>query len=165
MEKLFRDFLAYQLFVENLVSDKERKRFIQDLCEVAEISFIARLPRGFSKKALANYISKQAGRWDIEYKSQYLAERWKKILGGPFYQSTSNARRDLIKRDGEVCQYCSSRSSLEVHHVIPQDSKKFKGTNSYYNLVMACKSCNIEISNNIILPRNWYSLHSESQYK
>jgi 5-methylcytosine-specific restriction endonuclease McrA len=48
-------------------------------------------------------------------------------------------RRAVFARDGWACQYCGSRSSLTVDHVIP---KSKGGQSSWDNIVASCAPCN-----------------------
>ncbi|UCE19948.1 MAG: HNH endonuclease [Gemmatimonadota bacterium] len=50
------------------------------------------------------------------------------------------SRRNVIKRDGHRCQYCSTtQGAMTVDHVIP---KTLGGKDSWDNLVCACIGCN-----------------------
>jgi len=50
------------------------------------------------------------------------------------------SRRNILKRDGYRCQYCGTKShELTIDHVIP---KSRGGSDSWDNLVSACKECN-----------------------
>ena len=48
-------------------------------------------------------------------------------------------RRAVFARDGWTCQYCGSRSSLTVDHVIPRCKG---GASSWENIVASCAPCN-----------------------
>jgi 5-methylcytosine-specific restriction endonuclease McrA len=48
-------------------------------------------------------------------------------------------RRAVFARDGWACQYCGSRSSLTVDHVIPRSKG---GTSDWENIVASCAPCN-----------------------
>jgi 5-methylcytosine-specific restriction endonuclease McrA len=48
-------------------------------------------------------------------------------------------RRAVFARDGWACQYCGSRSSLTVDHVIPRSKG---GPSSWENIVASCAPCN-----------------------
>jgi 5-methylcytosine-specific restriction endonuclease McrA len=48
-------------------------------------------------------------------------------------------RRAVFARDGWTCQYCGSRSSLTVDHVIPRSKG---GDSSWDNIVASCAPCN-----------------------
>jgi len=49
------------------------------------------------------------------------------------------SRRNLLKRDLHICQYCGTKEQLTVDHVLP---KTKGGTSSWTNCVMACLKCN-----------------------
>jgi len=57
-------------------------------------------------------------------------------------------RRAVFARDGWACQYCGSRSSLTVDHVVP---KSKGGASSWDNIVASCAPCNRRKGNS--LPR------------
>jgi 5-methylcytosine-specific restriction endonuclease McrA len=48
-------------------------------------------------------------------------------------------RRAVFARDGWTCQYCGSRSSLTVDHVIPRSKG---GGSTWDNIVASCAPCN-----------------------
>jgi 5-methylcytosine-specific restriction endonuclease McrA len=48
-------------------------------------------------------------------------------------------RRAVFARDGWTCQYCGSRSSLTVDHVVPRSKG---GASSWDNIVASCAPCN-----------------------
>lgn len=48
-------------------------------------------------------------------------------------------RRAVFARDGWTCQYCGSRTSLTVDHVIPRSKG---GGSSWDNIVASCAPCN-----------------------
>ena len=60
---------------------------------------------------------------------------------GPLYQT--KLRSYLFKKYNGQCVYCGAKAT-EIDHVI---SKAKGGTNSFYNLVASCKSCNQMKSN------------------
>lgn len=50
------------------------------------------------------------------------------------------SRKNIIKRDGGVCQYCGRKAApMTVDHVIP---KNMGGKDTWENLVAACAVCN-----------------------
>jgi len=55
------------------------------------------------------------------------------------YRKVEISRKNIIKRDGNACQYCGSKNSLTVDHVFP---KSRGGEDSWENLVCACLKCN-----------------------
>jgi 5-methylcytosine-specific restriction endonuclease McrA len=57
------------------------------------------------------------------------------------------SRRNILIRDGYVCQYCSEKflsSELELEHVIPRARG---GLSTWENLVAACRGCNARKAN------------------
>ena len=48
-------------------------------------------------------------------------------------------RRAVFARDGWACQYCGSRTTLTVDHVIPRSKG---GASSWENIVASCAPCN-----------------------
>jgi 5-methylcytosine-specific restriction endonuclease McrA len=57
------------------------------------------------------------------------------------------SRRNILIRDGYVCQYCGRKfsiSELELEHVIPRAQG---GRSTWENLVAACRSCNVRKAN------------------
>jgi 5-methylcytosine-specific restriction endonuclease McrA len=57
-------------------------------------------------------------------------------------------RRAVFARDQWTCQYCGSRSSLTVDHVVPRSKG---GPSSWENIVASCAPCNRRKGN--ALPR------------
>ncbi|NCP84959.1 MAG: HNH endonuclease [Bacteroidetes bacterium] len=53
-------------------------------------------------------------------------------------------RKNVLKRDANRCQYCGSRESLTLDHVIPRSRG---GGDSWDNLVTCCASCNVKKGN------------------
>ena len=50
------------------------------------------------------------------------------------------SRKNIIKRDGHICQYCGSREPpMTVDHIIPKNKG---GKDTWENLVCACAKCN-----------------------
>lgn len=50
------------------------------------------------------------------------------------------SRRNILKRDGQQCQYCgTTKPPLTLDHVIPRTKN---GKDSWENLVCACVKCN-----------------------
>ena len=49
-----------------------------------------------------------------------------------------NLRQDVLCRDGWRCQFCGSRSNLEVHHL---QFRSQSGTDSEENLITLCADC------------------------
>lgn len=164
MYNKFVEFFNYKLFSEQLLTERQRDNFLNLICEVAELEFLAKLPRNFKEKEILSYIDKLRLKYNVKYNSRYLTTRWEKIFKNNLYKSTLDANIIILKRDKKICQYCNRTNNLQIHHVIPKDEKKYRGADSYYNLVLACEQCNIGISNTIVLPRNWWLLHSDSKY-
>ncbi len=48
-------------------------------------------------------------------------------------------RREILRRDHHSCQYCGSKKSLTLDHVIPRSKG---GQHTWDNVVTACESCN-----------------------
>ncbi|MBD2663575.1 HNH endonuclease [Richelia sinica] len=48
-------------------------------------------------------------------------------------------RREVLRRDHHVCQYCGSNKRLTLDHVIPRSRG---GTHTWDNVVIACERCN-----------------------
>jgi 5-methylcytosine-specific restriction endonuclease McrA len=53
-------------------------------------------------------------------------------------------RKNVFKRDGNQCQYCGTKSSLTIDHVIP---KNRGGSDEWDNLITCCASCNVKKGN------------------
>jgi 5-methylcytosine-specific restriction endonuclease McrA len=66
-------------------------------------------------------------------------------------------RRAVFARDDWTCQYCGSRSSLTVDHVIPRSKG---GASSWDNIVASCAPCNRRKGN--ALPRQ-AGMHLQKQ--
>lgn len=49
------------------------------------------------------------------------------------------SRAMIYKRDNHTCQYCGSKKSLTIDHVIP---KSKGGQDTWENMVVACAPCN-----------------------
>lgn len=61
------------------------------------------------------------------------------------YKGVNLTRQNIFKRDGYECQYCGTRRDLTIDHVIPRAKG---GTDSWMNLVTACKKCNAKKGDN-----------------
>ncbi|MDJ0735220.1 MAG: HNH endonuclease [Nostocaceae cyanobacterium] len=48
-------------------------------------------------------------------------------------------RREILRRDHHICQYCGSKKSLTLDHVIPRSRG---GQHTWDNVVTACERCN-----------------------
>lgn len=55
------------------------------------------------------------------------------------YRKVMLTRKNVLKRDGNQCQYCGSRNGLTVDHVLPRSRG---GEDRWENLVAACVPCN-----------------------
>ncbi len=55
------------------------------------------------------------------------------------FQSIDLSRKNILKRDNHTCQYCGSKKSLTLDHVLPRSRG---GQDTWENLVVACISCN-----------------------
>ena len=55
------------------------------------------------------------------------------------YRRIMLTRRNVLRRDGNRCQYCGSRDRLTLDHVLP---KSRGGPDTWENLVAACVPCN-----------------------
>jgi len=65
--------------------------------------------------------------------------RLKNYFRRPYAEISLN-RRNIIKRDRHLCQYCGKNTqAMTIDHVIP---KCFGGEDSWNNLVCACLKCN-----------------------
>lgn len=59
-----------------------------------------------------------------------------------------NPTRALIyKRDDHECQYCGSKKSLTIDHILPRSKG---GKDTWENLVACCTSCNIRKGNKLL---------------
>ena len=57
-------------------------------------------------------------------------------------------RKNILKRDNNTCQYCGkNKSEITIDHILPKDKG---GNDSWSNLVVACKRCNM-IKGNYLL--------------
>lgn len=50
------------------------------------------------------------------------------------------SRKNVLIRDGHICQYCGSGNDITVDHVVPRARG---GKSSFLNCVASCKECNI----------------------
>ncbi len=58
------------------------------------------------------------------------------------------SRKNILKRDGHVCQYCDSKTNfMTVDHIVPKDKG---GGDSWENLVAACIPCNTKKGNKLL---------------
>lgn len=61
-----------------------------------------------------------------------------KVKYNPFRRVELN-RRNIFKRDGNVCAYCGSDDNLTIDHVLP---KSRGGRTTWENVITACHICN-----------------------
>lgn len=54
------------------------------------------------------------------------------------------SRRNVMKRDQNMCQYCGGKSDLTLDHVMPRSRG---GRDAWENLVTACNRCNVRKGN------------------
>ena len=65
--------------------------------------------------------------------------RLSRYIRKPF-QKVSMNRRNIIKRDKNICQYCAkNHQPMTIDHIIP---KSAGGLDTWENLVCACMRCN-----------------------
>ncbi len=55
------------------------------------------------------------------------------------YKRVMLTRKNVLRRDGNVCQYCGDRRRMTLDHVLP---KSRGGKDTWENLVAACVPCN-----------------------
>jgi len=64
------------------------------------------------------------------------------------HSKISLTRKNILKRDNNTCQYCGkNKSEITIDHILPKDKG---GNDSWNNLVVACKRCNM-IKGNYLL--------------
>lgn len=71
----------------------------------------------------------------FEYPSVIRLRKYARI---PF-KSIVLTRKNIMKRDGNKCQYCGSGRELTIDHVLPRSRN---GKDTWENLVTACTACN-----------------------
>lgn len=54
------------------------------------------------------------------------------------------SRRNVMRRDNFICQYCGKKSDLTIDHVLP---KSRGGRDVWENLTTACEKCNVKKGN------------------
>ena len=58
------------------------------------------------------------------------------------------SRKNILKRDNYICQYCDSKSNfMTIDHIVPKDKG---GRDLWENLVAACVSCNTKKGNKML---------------
>ena len=55
------------------------------------------------------------------------------------YKGVNLTRQNIFKRDNHECQYCGTKKTLTLDHVIPRSKG---GLTSWTNLITACNRCN-----------------------
>ena len=60
------------------------------------------------------------------------------------YTKVVLSRRNIMRRDNFICQYCGKKSDLTIDHVIP---KSRGGADIWENLATACEKCNVKKGN------------------
>ena len=61
-------------------------------------------------------------------------------------------RKNIIKRDNFICQYCSKYTKdITIDHIIPKDKN---GRDTWTNLVSACNKCNLKKGNKLLSQTN-----------
>ena len=69
-----------------------------------------------------------------------------------FRKTIAPNRKNILKRDNYMCQYCMRVNvSLTIDHVIPKDKG---GSEKWENLVAACSDCNSKKSNKLLKQTN-----------
>ena len=66
-------------------------------------------------------------------------------------------RKRVLERDGWQCQYCGKMlegSDATADHIL---AKENGGIDEMSNLVAACRKCNGEKSDRVIVRMNWYN--------
>jgi 5-methylcytosine-specific restriction endonuclease McrA len=65
----------------------------------------------------------------------------------PFLDRVAFNKKNILRRDGYTCQYCSRRGErLTVDHVLPRSRG---GDTSWTNVVAACLKCNLKKGNRL----------------
>jgi len=82
----------------------------------------------------------QTPRTEFNYQSVIRLKRYIRL---PYHRIVLS-RRNIMKRDHSVCQYCGSKSDLTLDHVLP---KSRGGKDTWENLVTACNKCNVKKGN------------------
>jgi Restriction endonuclease len=64
----------------------------------------------------------------------------------------AGTKREVLKRDQNLCVVCGSTENLEIHHIIPVMGSTIKDQDESHNLALLCKECH-------------YLAHSGNYYK
>ena len=68
---------------------------------------------------------------------------WKGGISYNYGDNWNSIRKQILKRDKYICQYCRAKNEmLDVHHIIPY---RISEDNSNDNLVSLCKSCHVKV--------------------
>jgi len=73
--------------------------------------------------------------------NQFLQKQVPVRLGTRDYE---DLREHVLRREGWRCQFCGSRTNLEVHH---QQFRSQSGEDSEDNLITLCSSCHSSVHN------------------
>jgi len=69
-----------------------------------------------------------------------------KLVRAIFRTHVPFSKRNVMVRDGFVCQYCGSDKDLTIDHVLPVSKG---GKSTFENCVTACKPCNSRKTNKL----------------
>lgn len=87
------------------------------------------------------------------YSKANLHRRRSRILQSPFNDFEAEDWLKCLEEFERSCAYCGANNiALEKEHVIPVSKN---GSNSIYNIIPACRSCNASKTNNLF--EEWYS--------
>lgn len=103
------------------------------------------------KRAIALLVTGQAE--SLEFKNNrgwqvrspnivlYVPEHIRLTMGNPerIWRVPPVNRRELLRRDNHICQYCGATRNLTIDHVIPRSKG---GLHTWDNVVTACGTCN-----------------------
>ena len=79
----------------------------------------------------------------------------------PFLERVAFNKKNILRRDGYTCQYCSRRGEkLTVDHVVPRSRG---GTTVWNNVVTACGGCNLLKGNRLPQQSGMYPRHRPIQ--
>jgi 5-methylcytosine-specific restriction endonuclease McrA len=81
--------------------------------------------------------------WEVRSPSVVLQvpEHIRLTIGNPerLWKVPPVNRREVLRRDSHLCQYCGSRHRLTLDHVVPRSKG---GLHTWDNVVTACERCN-----------------------
>jgi 5-methylcytosine-specific restriction endonuclease McrA len=69
-----------------------------------------------------------------------------KIIRTIYRTKVPFSKKNVMVRDGFICQYCGAQKELTIDHVIPISKS---GKSTFENCVTACKNCNNKKSNKL----------------